>query len=76
MKNMLWYVNLYSDKTCKREFFVKIIIMGTRTNDLTEFAKPVVDELAARCGSLKRVLSVVKIEPQSVLACFTHGVLP
>ena len=31
--------------------------MGTRTNDLTEFAKPVADELAARCGSLKRVLS-------------------
>jgi hypothetical protein len=24
--------------------------MGTRTNDLTEFAKPVADELAARCG--------------------------
>ena len=49
--------------------------MGTRTNDLTKFAKPVADELAARCGSLKRVLSAVKIEPQSVLACFTHGVL-
>jgi hypothetical protein len=28
-------------------------IMGTRTNDLTEFAKPVADELAVRCGSLK-----------------------
>ncbi len=41
--------------------------MGTRTIDLTEFAKPVADELAARCGSLKRVLSAVKIEPQSVL---------
>ena len=50
--------------------------MGTRTNDLTEFAKPVADELAARCGSLKRVLSAVKIEHQSVLAGFTHGVLP
>jgi len=34
--------------------------MGTRTNDLTEFAKPVADELAARCGSLKRVLSAVR----------------
>ena len=50
--------------------------MGTRTNDLTEFAKSVADKLAARCGSLKRVLSGVNIEPQSVLACFTHGVLP
>ena len=49
--------------------------MGTRTNDLTEFAKPVADELAARCGSLKRVLSAVKIEPKSILASFTHWVL-
>lgn len=31
--------------------------MATRTNDLTEFAKPVADKLAARCGSLKKVLS-------------------
>ena len=31
--------------------------MATRTNDLTEFAKPVADRLAERCGSLKRVLS-------------------
>lgn len=31
--------------------------MATRTNDLTEFAKPVADQLAERCGSLKRVLS-------------------
>ena len=31
--------------------------MGTRTNDLTEFAKPIADNLANRCGSLKRVLS-------------------
>lgn len=31
--------------------------MATRTNDLTEFAKPIADELANRCGSLKRVLS-------------------
>ena len=47
--------------------------MGTRTNDLTEFAKLVADELAARCDSLKRVLSAVKIEPQSVLARFTQA---
>lgn len=31
--------------------------MATRTNDLTEFAKPAADKLAERCGSLKRVLS-------------------
>jgi len=31
--------------------------MATRTNDLTEFAKPVADRLAAHCGSLKRILS-------------------
>lgn len=31
--------------------------MATRSNDLTEFAKPVADELAEKCGSLKRVLS-------------------
>lgn len=31
--------------------------MAKRTNDLTEFAQPVADELAARCGSLKKVLS-------------------
>jgi len=31
--------------------------MATRTNDLTEFAKPVADEMAARAGSLKRILS-------------------
>jgi len=31
--------------------------MAKRTNDLTEFAKPVADDLAARCGSLKKVLS-------------------
>ena len=31
--------------------------MATRTNDLTEFAKPIADELANRCGSLKIVLS-------------------
>ena len=31
--------------------------MATRTNDLTDFAKPVADRLAERCGSLKRVLS-------------------
>lgn len=37
--------------------FVEIKRMGTRTNDLTEFAKPTADELADRYGSLKRVLS-------------------
>ncbi len=31
--------------------------MTKRTDSLTEFAKPVADELAARCGSLKKVLS-------------------
>jgi hypothetical protein len=31
--------------------------MARRTNDLTEFAQPVADELADRIGSLKRVLS-------------------
>ena len=31
--------------------------MATRTNDLTEIAKSTADRLAARCGSLKRVLS-------------------
>lgn len=31
--------------------------MGTRTNDLTEFAKPVADHLYKRIGSLKIVLS-------------------
>jgi len=31
--------------------------MAKRTNDLTEFAQPVAEALAARCGSLKRVLS-------------------
>lgn len=31
--------------------------MGTRTNDLTEFAKPVADYLYKRIGSLKVVLS-------------------
>ena len=31
--------------------------MATRTQDLTEFSKPIADEMAARCGSLKHVLS-------------------
>ena len=31
--------------------------MGSRTDWLTEFAQPVAQELAERCGSLKRVLS-------------------
>ena len=31
--------------------------MATRTNDLTDYAKPIADEMAARMGSLKRVLS-------------------
>ena len=31
--------------------------MASRTNDLTEVSKPVAEELAHRCGSLKRVLS-------------------
>jgi len=31
--------------------------MATRTNDLTEFAKPIADELVATSGSLKRILS-------------------
>lgn len=31
--------------------------MGSRTDWLTEFAKPVADELAARMGSQKRILS-------------------
>ena len=72
-KNMAQYVNLYLDKTFKLKFFVKIIIIRTGTIDLTEFYKPVADELAARCGSLKRVLSAVKIEPQGILAYFTLG---
>ena len=54
-------------KDLQVKFFVKIIIMGTRTSGLTEFAKPVADELAARFGSLKRVLSAVKIEPQNFI---------
>ena len=35
--------------------------MATRTNDLTEYAKPIADELARRCGSLKRILSAFAI---------------
>lgn len=31
--------------------------MAKRTNDLTEIAQPIANDLAARCGSLKRVLS-------------------
>ena len=31
--------------------------MGTRTDTLTEIAKPVADRMAARCGSLKHMLS-------------------
>lgn len=31
--------------------------MASRTEDLTDAAKPVADKLAARCGSLKKVLS-------------------
>jgi len=31
--------------------------MATRTNDLTEVAKPVADEMAARTGTLKQLLS-------------------
>ena len=31
--------------------------MGSRTDWLTEFAQPIAQELAERCGSLKRVLS-------------------
>jgi hypothetical protein len=31
--------------------------MAKRTNDLTEFARPIADELASRMGTLKHVLS-------------------
>jgi len=41
----------------KYNIFVKIVHMAKRTNDLTEFAKLTADKLAARCGSLKKVLS-------------------
>jgi len=44
-------------RLAKRIFFIKIVCMAKRTNDLTEFAKIVADKLAARCGSLKKVLS-------------------
>jgi len=40
-----------------KNFLIKYTIMAGRTDWLTKFAKPVADDLAARCGSLKKVLS-------------------
>ena len=41
----------------KENIFKKIQRMATRTEDLTEFAKPIANELTAKTGTLKRVLS-------------------